>query len=165
MANDRTVNGAGFQLVIASGSVSKKIQDAIMDGLVDVGEAYRKQVIRAISFSDHTLQELREMGYPYSTRFGEGSGPHGDDRIVHEQDGKLKQSIKISKPEETTTRRFSVFVTSDVPYMPFLIYGTSRMRARRFHEYALNQMKDVLFEPVLKNLKNVSHSIQTTQRV
>lgn len=154
---DRKVTGAGFQLIIASGSVSAKAKAAIMKGLAGVAKQYKAQVIKNISLDDHTLEELRKLGHPYAAKGG--SGLHGTDALVHQQTRKLKQSIRASEPEELTSRRFSVFVTSDVPYMPYLLHGTSRMRARPFHEKSFNEIKDKFWDPVLDELKKVEHRI------
>jgi hypothetical protein len=164
MATDRKVNGAGFQLIIASGSVSAKVRQAILDGLVEVGKQYKAQVLKNISLDDHTLAELRKLGHPYSTAF-KGDGLHGDDALVHVQTGRLKKSIRLSPPEETTTRRFSVYVTSNVPYMPFLLYGTSTMRARPFHQKSFDEIKDKFWKPVLDKVSKVEHRIATDIRM
>lgn len=164
MAQDRKVTGAGFQLIIASGSITKKAEAAILLGLREISQEYKKQIDKAISLDDHTLAELRALGYPYSTDKAKGS-LHGDDRLVHEQTGKLRSSIKVSPPAASTSRRFSVFITSSVEYMKYLIFGTSRMRPRRFHELAFEKMKDRFWDPVLKNLKKVEHRIQITERI
>lgn len=164
MAQDRTVNGAGFKLIIASGSLTAKAQAAILEGLKTVSANYKEQIDKVISLDDHTLAELRALGYPYSTDKSEG-GIHGDDRLVHEQTGKLRSSIKVSPPEATTSRTFSVFVTSTAEHMKYLIFGTSRMRPRRFHELAYERIKDRFWQPVLDNLSKVEHRIQITERM
>lgn len=164
MAKDRTVTGAGFQLIIASGSVSKKVEEAIMKGLKTISAEYKRQIDKTISLDDHTLEELRSLGHPYSAGLPPGN-LHGDDRLVHEQTGELRKSIKVSPVEETTSRRFSVYISSDAPHMPFLIFGTSKMRPRRFHELAYERMKDKFWEPVLSQLKKVEHRIQISERM
>lgn len=164
MATDRTVTGAGFKLVIASGSVSKKAQAAILDGLKDVAKNYKEQIDKVISLDDHTLEELRALGHPYSTSLPAGN-LHGDDRLVHDQTGKLRSSIKVTAPQATTTRTFSVFVSSTSEHMKYLIFGTSRMRPRRFHEIAYDKIKDRFWNPVLDKLKKVEHRIQITERI
>jgi HK97 gp10 family phage protein len=163
MASDRTVTGAGFKLVIKSGSLTKQVQAAVMAGLGEVGEQYKEEVIKVISLDDHTLQQLREMGYPYSSKKPEGT-VHGDDRLVHEQEGELKRSIQVSSVEETSTRTFSVFATSNAPHMPFLIYGTSRMRPRRFHEKAFENLKMKIWKPVLNKLRKVDYFAETAEK-
>ena len=151
---DRVVTKAGFQLIIRSGSLSKAVRSAIMDGLEEIAKNYKNQIVKNISLDDHTLQELRQLGYPYSTKQPENS--LHDDRMVHEQSGDFKKSIKSSRPEETTSRRFTVYVTSDSPIAPYLIYGTSRMRPRRFHEKAYEEIKDKYWGPVIERLKRVN---------
>ncbi len=162
MAGDRTVTQAGFQLIIANGSVTRKVRVAVVDGLKDVAAQYRNQIRKNISLDDHTLQELRKLGHPYSRDKGVDS--LHDDRLVHEQSGKLKGSIRVSAVEETTTRRFSVFISSSDPVMPWLLYGTATMRPRRFHEKSYEDIKSKFWKPVLDQLKKVQHRIQLTIR-
>jgi hypothetical protein len=156
--SDRTETGAGFQLTIRSGSVSAKVEKAVIAGLRNVARQYAEEVDKAISLDDHTLQELRTLGYPYAVA-GSGTGLHGTDSLVHEQTGKLRQSIKQWPPEETTSRRFTVYVTSDVPYLPFLLYGTATMRPRPFHVWAYEHIKDKFWQPVLDELAKVEHKV------
>jgi len=162
MATDRKVQGAGFQLVISSGSVSKKVQAEIMAGLEEITEEYKKRVKQNISLTDHDLKELRELGYPYSTRRAEDS--LHDDRMVHIQSKRLKDGIKSNPPEQITSRRFQIFVTSSAPETPYLIYGTSRMRPRRFHQKAYEDIKQRFWKPILDRLKKVEHRISFTTR-
>jgi len=155
MAQNRKVQGAGFQLIIRTGSVTEAVQKAVMKGLTDVGKQYKERVMKNISLDDHTLQELREMGHPYRVT-GPKDALHGDDRLVHEQSGKLKSSIRLQPVEQTTSRKFTVYITSNAPEMPFLIYGTSRMRPRRFHEKSYEDIKDRFWKPLLSELKKVN---------
>lgn len=157
MAKDRKVQGAGFQLVISSGTVSAKIREALMEGLKDVTKNYKDQVIKNISLTDHDLEELRALGYPYSTKKPADS-PH-DDRQVHVQTGRLKSGIRAEPPQEVTRNRFEVFITSSAPETPFLLFGTSRMRPRRFHLKAFEEIKDRFWNPILDRLKKVEHRI------
>lgn len=157
MLADRKVTGAGFQLTIASGSVSAKVRAAILVGLKGVAEQYYSQVIKNLSLDDHTLEELRKLGHPYSVTKGVDS--LHPDAMIHEQTGNLKRSIRIQPPEETTSRRFSVFVTSNSPYLPFLLYGTSTMRARPFHIRSYESIKARFWKPVTDELSKVDHRI------
>lgn len=157
MAKDRKVQGAGFQLIISSGSVSEKVRAAVMAGLEDVTRNYKKQILKNISLTDHDLEELRALGYPYSTKKPEDS-PH-DDRQVHIQTGRLKSGISSEPPQEVTRSRFEVFITSSAPETAFLLYGTSRMRPRRFHQKAFEEIKDSFWDPILALLKKVEHRI------
>jgi HK97 gp10 family phage protein len=126
-----------------------------MSGLEEIAVNYKKQVDKNLSLDDHTLEQLRQMDYPYAVD-KTTNVPH-DDRLIHEQSGELRKSIKSSRPEQTTSRRFTVYVTTDSPYAPYLIYGTSRMRPRRFHEKSFNDIKDKYWDPVTSRLKKVNY--------
>lgn len=162
MAKDRKVQGAGFQLIISSGSVSEKVQAAILSGLEDVTSNYKKQVIKNISLTDHDLKDLRELGYPYARGKPEDF-PH-DDRMVHIQEGVLKRGIHSNPPEQITRNRFEVFITSSAPETPFLLYGTKTMRPRRFHQKAYEEIKERFWSPITDRLKKVSHRIASVTR-
>lgn len=153
--SDKVVTKAGFQLIIRSGTVSKLVREAILEGLTEVDKNYRKQVDKNLSLDDHTLQELKQMGHPYAVDKPENT-PH-DDRMIHEQSGDLRKSIKSRPPEETSSRKFTIYVTSNSPYIPYLIWGTSRMRPRRFHEKSFNDIKDKYWEPVTDRLKKLNY--------
>ena len=165
MARNKRITGAGFQIVIASGTVMEKIKEAVLTGLEEVSEQYYKAVLENLSLDDHTLAELQALGHPYSVN-APRDGLHGDDRLVHEQSGKLKSSIKKGMPEESTSRRFSVYVTSSDPVMPWLIYGTATMRKRNFPEKAYEDIKPKFWEPVFAKLRKLEYRMETsvTQR-
>jgi hypothetical protein len=160
---DRDVTGAGYQLVIRSGSVGNLVRAAILKGLDATGKDYIKQVKSVISLDDHTLAELRRLGHPYA-RKGGGKRVHSDDRDVHIQSGRLRKSIKLSPVEETTSRRFTVYAVSDAPEMRHLIWGTTMMRPRRFHEKAYEQIRSVMWNPLVLLLRGIKHRIHTVER-
>jgi len=157
MPSDKTIVSAGFKLVIRSGSISAQVREAVKDGLKGVADQYVKKVKDNLSLDDHSLKELREMGYPYSVNKPENI-PH-DDRMLHEQTGALKKSISQGRVEETTARIFTVSVSSDDPMIQGIIHGTSRMRPRRFHEKAYQDIKDKYWDPLLRKLKGVNFRI------
>jgi hypothetical protein len=154
---DKVVTKAGFSLIVRSGSVSKLMQQAIMDGLRDISKNYAEKVKKNVSLDDHSLAELRRMEHPYAVGKPENI-PH-DDRMVHIQTGELKRGIKYNPPESTTSRTFSVYVYSESPHTPYLIFGTSRMRPRRFHEKAFNEIKDKYWDPVLERLRKLNYRV------
>jgi hypothetical protein len=159
MATDKRIVGAGFQIVVSSGTVMKILQEAVLEGLKQVGKNYKDAVMKNISLDDHTLEELRQMDHPYAARRPVDS--LHDDRMIHEQTGEFKRSIKISQPEATSSRRFSVFARSDSPKMKWLIFGTSRMRPRRFHEKAYEDIKPKIWKPVEDLIKKLQYRIGT----
>jgi HK97 gp10 family phage protein len=155
---DRTVSKAGFQLIIRSGTVAAKIRTEVLAGLAEINTNYRDQVDKNLALDDHTLAELRSLGYPYAV--GKATNTPHDDRQLHEQSGELRKSIKTTTPSEDTSRKFSVYVTSNSPYTQYLIFGTSRMRPRRFHEKAFDDIKDKFWNPLLERLKKVNYRIE-----
>lgn len=159
MATDRIVTRPGFTLIIKTGTLSAKLKEQVLQGMKEVSDQYMKEVDKTLSLDDHSLQELRRLGHPYGTGKPENQ-PH-DDRYIHEQTGKLRKSIKATDPREVSSRKISVTVTSDDPVVPFLIYGTSKMRPRRFHEMAFENIKDKYWKPIFDRLKKFNYRIDT----
>lgn len=159
MLTDREVKKPGVRLIIKSKTVHDLILSAAKRALPTVGNSYLKSALKAISLGDHDLQELREEHYPYSWA---GTPAHEDDREVHIQSGKLYSSLKISEIVETD-KRMGVYLVSNDPVMEWLIYGTSTMRPRRFHEKAYEEMKQSLWDPMTDELKKVKYKIETAR--
>ena len=160
MPNDRTVSRPGFQLIIKSGTVTKLIQEQIKLGLEEINKEYLKAVDNNLSLDDHTLQELRKLGYPYS--HGKPENVLHDDKMVHEQTGALRKSIKSTPVQQDSSRRFTVSVSSSDPKLPFIIYGTTHMRPRRFHEKAFNDIKGKFWDPIMDKLKKLNYRFEST---
>lgn len=83
--------------------------------------------IEQISLQDHTLEDLRALGHPYSTRFGTDSFVHPDSE-VHEQSGSLIQGTRIETLN--TPQGPAVRLVNSSPHYVFLRYGTRTMRMR-----------------------------------
>jgi hypothetical protein len=160
---DRDITKAGYKLIIRSGSVGQKVQDAIVKGLKVSAEEYLKRVKKVISLDDHTLEELRRLGYPYARR-GDVKKVHPDDRDVHIQTGKLRKSIRLGPVSQETTRKSAVYIMSDASYMPYLLHGTDKMRPRRFHEKAYEEIRGSAWNPLVNLLKGIRHRITTFVR-
>ena len=161
MLRDREVRRPGFQMIVRSGSVQRKVTKAIKVGLEDVGELYLKAAKKNISLDDHTLEELRKLGHPYSVDGG-AKPVHADDALVHEQSGKLKKSLKVTEVSESN-RRWGVYLTSSVEYMKYLIFGTKTMRPRRFHEKSYKDIKDKVWKPLKEELGKIHYRIYQKQ--
>jgi len=129
-----------------------------MSGLEDASEVYDEAVLKNVSLTGVSLEDLRTMGYPYSTTKAVNS--MGDDRQVHTQSGELKDSIKGTRPSEESGRKFTVYFSSSVPYAAFLIFGTDKMRPRRFHEKAFEDVKGKIWQPLKERLSGIQHRIQ-----
>lgn len=79
--------------------------------------------IKQISMHDHTLEQLRKLGHPYSTRYGKDSFVHPDD-VVHIQDGNLLGRSLIQAAGNGWQ------LVNDSPEYVDLRYGTAHMRMR-----------------------------------
>ena len=161
MLTDKVITRPGFRLIIKSGTVSKLIQQQIIEGLNEIAKSFKDQVDKNVSLDDHSVQELRELGYPYAVGKPENV-PH-DDRLVHEQSGRLRESIRTAAAVQTSSRTFETFVKTNDPAAAFLIYGTSKMRPRRFHEKAFNDLKEKYWEPLTKRLKGLNYRMEVTK--
>ncbi len=104
---------------------SKKLKG----GLREAAEILQEKMKENASLTDHTLKDLARMGHPYSVR--NPNNPHEPPYLVHEQTGDLKNQIEItSSPKELS---LVVGVDGDkVPYIAYIIHGTSKMIARNF---------------------------------
>jgi hypothetical protein len=95
----------------------------------EAAEILMDKIIENASLTDHTLQQLAAMGYPYSVR--DPQNPHNPPYQIHTQTLTLRNNIEIS----TSPKGFRVSVGVDedkVFYIPYLINGTSKMIARDF---------------------------------
>ena len=80
-----------------------------------------------ISLQDHSLEDLRNLGHPYSVRYGINSFVHADDE-VHTQSGELIAQSRVDSM--MTPQGPAIRLTNTSPHYIFLRYGTSKMRMR-----------------------------------
>jgi len=83
--------------------------------------------IEHINVQDHSLEDLRKLGHPYSTRFAADSFVHPDSQ-VHTQGGDLMDESKIVTVGTPNGPAVRLINTS--PHYIFLRYGTQTMRMR-----------------------------------
>jgi len=77
---------------------------------------------------DHSLEDLRALGHPYSTREAAGSAPHPD-FIIHEQEGDFLGSIGAERVARTPEAvEGGVHITDHKA--EWLLLGTPSMRPR-----------------------------------
>lgn len=112
------------------------------------GETLHVAVREQAGLTDHSLAELRRMGHPYAKRLAVDSGPHADD-LVHKQSGNLYRSIEKETRLWSGGFRVAVGVkASAVPYIRYLLYGTSKMRPRNFLDAAGAKVKDRILRQI-----------------
>jgi len=96
----------------------------------------------------------------YSTKMGTDSGPHPDE-FVHIQGGLLYQSVEQVCERNGDKVIIAVGVREDkVPYIKYLIDGTSQMRPRDFLGHSWIEKKDVVLS-IIKNALTVGGSARS----
>ena len=122
-----------------------------------------------MDLTDHTLQELAKMGYPYGT--GEHSNistqevmrkeklttqplPHTDP-LIHTQGTKNSNNLleHVKKYCEVTENRAimaAYVLEKDVPYIKFLVHGTVNMIPRPVFMFTWNKIRDSVLQKVEK---------------
>jgi hypothetical protein len=86
------------------------------------------EYIRHISLQDHSLEDLRNLGHPYSKRYPtDYFSAHRDDS-VHIQSGDLLESSQIVMGEDAAGVYAQIVNTS--PHYLAIRYGTPTMRMR-----------------------------------
>jgi len=100
-------------------------------------------------YKDCTLAEvdLKEMDYPYKT----GTAP--DMPEIHEVTGKLASSIQKIANVTGMVGTFSVFIDEGkVPYIKFIVDGTSKMVPRPIFTYVWNRVSSTVLEKIKAGL-------------
>lgn len=113
-----------------------------------------QEVMRNMSLTDHSLQDLAKLGHPYSAK--NNVAIHSPDWLVHTQSGRLL-SAKSSGVDEASVEdnvlRASAFVQVDpdiAEHAVYVIYGTSKMVPRPF----LRMSKDIVAPDAVKLIKD-----------
>jgi hypothetical protein len=123
MSDNAAVRGLDVVLrnLRAIGGGAKEYMMSVLEEVMeqDVKPLYLKH----IGLTDHSLEELRKLGHPYSRRFGADSFVHPDD-YVHKQSGRLV-SMTYSETADDSVR-----LISEAPEYLYLRFGTSKMRMR-----------------------------------
>lgn len=111
--------------------------------------------IAQISLTDHTLQQLADLDYPYSTRYDIDSFVHKDE-FVHEQSGNLVESSSIERVNKNG--KVEVRIINKSPHYIFLRYGTYKMRPRDPGGAALRDAMPAIRERFKAGLKGLVQS-------
>lgn len=132
-----TVTVRNLDIVIVNiQSLSPANMSRLRSSLEQAGKVLEEGVRNHAQLMDHSLKKLAEMGHPYARRLPMDSGPHPD-QMIHIQSGLLYKNVE--KVVELSGNHALVAVGIDerkVPYIGYLIYGTSKMRPRDFLGFA-----------------------------
>lgn len=115
---------------------NKRIQTQLRERLRLVAELIRDQVIMNVTLTDHTLQELRQLGHPYSRQSPQTL--HSPSFLVHTHTGDLRDAVTM----EETPKGYRVGVDdAKAPHAVHVLFGTSRMVARDFITGSISQVR------------------------
>lgn len=106
------------------------------------GAVLHDQVKFNASLTDHTQEDLDEMGNPYARRKPEDNEPHYDDSLVHRQTGTLYNDIIMETVRGNNMTSVSVGVPSSNSRIENLINGAPKQRPRPFIQRAAEIVKD-----------------------
>ena len=112
-----------------------------------VGRLLFAAVKQNVSLTDHSLDDLRRLGFPYRS-----ISPviiHRPRYAVHKQDGDLESAIIQVISKTSKGRKVSIEVDESVaPHARHVILGTSRMVARDFLTGSLRASREEMFNIV-----------------
>ncbi len=85
-----------------------------------------------MSLRDHSLDDLAELDHPYARRHGAIGIHGGDERLVHEQGGKLVKALDLRERsgEGRATVPYVVIDRRKAKHATYVIEGTSKMLPR-----------------------------------
>lgn len=126
-------------------------------------EVLKEKVRQRISLSDHTLEDLAEMGHPYASRAPQHI--HDPDYGVHIQGGELLAGL-YSFTEQASVNfgalnaSANVGISDVVEHALYVIMGTSKMVPRDFLTGSLDEVREQTIEILSRSLHNVVVSFQ-----
>ena len=141
----------GIDIIIANlNELKNKAKEQLQEVAKEVMEIIYLEVFKNCNLDDHTLKELARLGHPYALHEGTYSDIKGHRLnvkaiheynlhpayMIHKQSGHLQQNIKklIVLDEAKITIKVGIS-EEDVPYIAYLINGTSKMIPRPLFEY------------------------------
>jgi hypothetical protein len=132
----------------------------------EMAKELKKEVKKNTSLDDHSLADLRSLGYPYAKKeFSKSTSKSllGHNTVlVHKQGGKdsshLSDNIEIFETNRKDTLAVGVD-SNKVPYVDYIIHGTEKMIARDFLAFSLLQMNK-RFKKLVKKLEKGNQKIR-----
>lgn len=125
-------------------SVKKQLSAAINE----LSDLYEDKLRENISLEDHTLQELRDLGYPYSRTHGRSI--HNPDYLVHKQSGSLEDALTVNKINQYLVR--IGIDDAKAPHIIHIMFGTSKMRPRNVIVESFREIQDKFVNIIEKQL-------------
>lgn len=128
---------------------TKNFRKTTFKTLWEMAEIVQKEVKKNTSIQDvHTPDWLKRMDHPYS---GRGRRPHNNP-LVHKVSGNLTSNVNIFQGNRKDELKVGVRGV-DVPYVGYIIHGTSKMIARDFLSFSLLSVQKKLKKKIVKDYK------------
>jgi hypothetical protein len=132
------------------GEFTKNFRKTTEKTLWEMAELVKKEVKKNTSVVDeHTPLWLKRHNHPYA---GRPPFPHKSP-LVHKVSGDLTSNVKIFKGSRKDELKVGVLEV-EVPYVKWVVRGSSKMIARDFLSFSLLSVKDKLKRRIIKDLKN-----------
>jgi len=92
----------------------------------EMAEFLLKKIRENASLTDHTLDDLRQLGHPYAKR--NPRPPHTPWWLIHRQSGTLVDALEMDNPAPGHYR--VGFDENRAPHVPYVLLGTRTMIGR-----------------------------------
>jgi len=133
----------------AFGEFTDNFRKTTNETLKKMAKLVKKEVKKNTSIQDvHTPLWLKRMKHPYS---GRSTLPHNNP-LVHKVSGNLTSNVAIFQGDRKDELRVGV-EESNVPYVGYIVNGTSKMVARDFLSFSLLSVQKKLRKMIVKDLK------------
>ena len=119
--------------------------------LKEAATALEVKISENAGLTDHTLQDLAELGHPYSK--ANPTNIHRPKFKVHAQDGDLQNAI--GQQQAGKDKIFVGVDTSKAPHAEHVILGTSKMVARDFITGSFKEIEKELRDIVEKSISKM----------
>ena len=110
-----------------------KVAEASLKALNEAGLVLHSEIVKNVSYADHSLSALARMDHPYATRHG-SIRIHGDKPYIVHRQGKRKGSgnlhRNIQKKLMRSKRQYHIWVPNSPKYFRYVIQGTKVMLGR-----------------------------------
>ena len=114
----------------------KQMQEAMAVATDHAATVVWEAMLQETALTDHSLQELKKLGHPYSQN--KAAGNLHPDWLIHYQKGDLQDGLKRGSVVQYRDS-VEVGITSASDHTWYLLLGTRRMRPRDFVSAALIQ--------------------------
>lgn len=134
---------------------TKSVRKRVTKTTKEMADMLKKEVEKNISLDDsHTKSWLRSQGHPYAMRDHQPSVLGHNEVLVHKQGDKptsnMHEHVKIFEGRRKDELQVGIS-EEDVPYVGYILYGTSKMVGRDFLNFSFLNMSKT-FRKMIKKM-------------